>query len=330
MLEKKLSKHDTNTIKGIAILMVILCHIAGNYTRVFTPLGGIGVALFLFISAYGLEKSFQKKSVLNQNPLKNFWYKRLITVFLPYIFFEIIRISFIQAKPSYYNLLLDFTLRKPLFQYGWYLNYLILWYIIFWIIHKLFQNPRMTQFLFCIITVILCIYFGLCNYNSLRFEQSFSFLLGILYANNESHINLFKRKNKFICNIFIFLTILIFSLGIKQVPIIRNIGYPIMSILDLIIKSISLISIIQIILFFNNLKPSFYLNIWSVFKKFIEPFGSLSFELYLIHGCTISILSKSNNLLLGLSIFLTTTILFTLIFSIINNFTKQYLTNLIK
>ena len=38
---------QTNSIRGIAILMVILMHSSCNFClRIFTPLGGIGVALF--------------------------------------------------------------------------------------------------------------------------------------------------------------------------------------------------------------------------------------------------------------------------------------------
>lgn len=54
----------TTVYKGLAILSVILCHAAGTFGQgrfvLFTPLGGIGVAIFLLLSAYGLNESWNK------------------------------------------------------------------------------------------------------------------------------------------------------------------------------------------------------------------------------------------------------------------------------
>ena len=55
--------------KGVAILSVILCHAAGTFGHgkivLFTPLGGIGVSIFLLLSAYGLIESWQKLAKTN-------------------------------------------------------------------------------------------------------------------------------------------------------------------------------------------------------------------------------------------------------------------------
>lgn len=52
------SKQHFQILKGIAILVVMIGH-CGNNSGVtwFTPLGGIGVAIFLFCSGYGIECS---------------------------------------------------------------------------------------------------------------------------------------------------------------------------------------------------------------------------------------------------------------------------------
>lgn len=53
------SKESFIYVKGIAILLVIISHI-GNFSGKtwFTPLGGIGVAIFLFCSGYGVMSSY--------------------------------------------------------------------------------------------------------------------------------------------------------------------------------------------------------------------------------------------------------------------------------
>ena len=45
-----LSCEYTNCLRGIAILLVVLCHTADAFgTRILTPLGGIGVAIFILL-----------------------------------------------------------------------------------------------------------------------------------------------------------------------------------------------------------------------------------------------------------------------------------------
>lgn len=60
---------DTNIYKGVAILLVIICHVGNDFTRLFTPLGGIGGAILLILSGYGLTCSYAR------NGLKDYWKK---------------------------------------------------------------------------------------------------------------------------------------------------------------------------------------------------------------------------------------------------------------
>lgn len=54
----------TNAYRGVAILMVIIQHCSGKLgTNVFTPLGGMGVAVFLVLSGFGLSESYKKKGI---------------------------------------------------------------------------------------------------------------------------------------------------------------------------------------------------------------------------------------------------------------------------
>lgn len=84
------SKDVTNIIKGIAILMIVLGH-AGNRipgARVLTPLGAVGVGLFLICSGYGLEKSYIK------NGLSKYWTKKLYGIYMPWVLIEVIGFFF--------------------------------------------------------------------------------------------------------------------------------------------------------------------------------------------------------------------------------------------
>ena len=69
------NRNFTDSLRGIAILLDIAGAIG---TNLCTPLGGIGVALFLFLSGYGLNESYKA------HVLKLFWIKRITKVLLPY------------------------------------------------------------------------------------------------------------------------------------------------------------------------------------------------------------------------------------------------------
>lgn len=61
-MEILIDKKSSKELKGIAVIFVILSHFASYLNvsglfKVLFPLGGIGVALFLFLSGYGLTKS---------------------------------------------------------------------------------------------------------------------------------------------------------------------------------------------------------------------------------------------------------------------------------
>lgn len=51
----------TMTCRAIAATGVIISHIAGH--RFFTPLGGIGVSIFLILSGYGVCESYKRKGL---------------------------------------------------------------------------------------------------------------------------------------------------------------------------------------------------------------------------------------------------------------------------
>ena len=64
---------ETNMFKGMAILLVILQHLGANeHTRLLTPLGGIGVAIFFMLSDCGINETFKVSG------LRWLWHKRII------------------------------------------------------------------------------------------------------------------------------------------------------------------------------------------------------------------------------------------------------------
>ena len=80
-----MSKDTTNALRGAASLLIMSQHIGGKLgTAVLTPLGGIGVAIFLICSGYGLNESYVQNRNIKSKHLKQYWLKKIWKVFLPY------------------------------------------------------------------------------------------------------------------------------------------------------------------------------------------------------------------------------------------------------
>lgn len=117
-----LSRETTNALKGLAVVLILISHIFGGGFghRIVTPLGGIGVSIFLFLSGYGLNESYIAKG------LRHFWKNKLLRLLLPYFIWLIfqIPISYIMYGEVQW------------FYRYWYIEYMFIWYILFWLSKK--------------------------------------------------------------------------------------------------------------------------------------------------------------------------------------------------
>jgi peptidoglycan/LPS O-acetylase OafA/YrhL len=79
------SVRDTNTLKALAIIVVIASHVRyvlvndTHFLRPYSDFAGIAVDLFLLLSGYGLTYSWLKKPTT----IGSFYKKRLLKIFLP-------------------------------------------------------------------------------------------------------------------------------------------------------------------------------------------------------------------------------------------------------
>ena len=132
-------KNVTNIIKGFAILLIVIGHADSKIRNagidhplllLCSPFGALGVGLFLVCSGYGLEKSYQKFG------LQGFWKKKIINIFFPYFLVECIGFFF-HRDITILDFMLDVTMLYPLHPFGWYMQYLLIWYVAFYIGAKL-------------------------------------------------------------------------------------------------------------------------------------------------------------------------------------------------
>lgn len=292
------SMDNTNSLKGIAILSVVLCHFIGamysGKVRFFTPLGGIGVALFLILSSYGLNESWKKVGE------KNWWRKRFWAVFIPYF---LVQCLFYWPFHSFeiVEFIKDITMIEPKYHNGWFLNYLLVWYFCYYFVMRvdLLRNRKIVIFT----TLSLLMFFSL---PEIKAEQSLSFLIGVIISEKKDLIKGFIKCEY--AALFLFCGILF--LAFKQLSVIRAAHQLVINFIQLGIKAP-----IEIGLGISFCLLNRYYNV-HLFKWF----RLISYELYLIHGYVLENLQHS---VTGIFSFVIKTIVSSLILNRILFFVKK-------
>ena len=157
----ELSKSDTAGIKGIAILFMLWHHLFlhsteyGALTQSLAVVFKVCVALFLFVSGYGLTKQYGGLEKRNVRTTIRFWLRRFINFFLPFWFCFVLVVvignlcgyTFHDAYPATRNTLkcviLDFFGQMGYNSYlkAWWFNKMIIQlYLVFPLLFLLLHN----------------------------------------------------------------------------------------------------------------------------------------------------------------------------------------------
>ena len=252
-------KNYTTIAKGIAILMIMVGHCSGLWPagRMLTPCGGIGVAIFLITSGYGLNESYKRSG------LSGFWKKRLGRVYLPY--FIVVLLFAIVYQWDIKKCLLNFScINSPY----WFITYIVECYIVFWLISKFIPKYRNT----ILITVSVSTIFLM---SELQAEQALSFVSGIMLSAHKNRVfDFLSRKKAYCVTCLVFLLVGLTFLLLKQLPCVREEVTELqMNIIQCLIKFPLGVFILLII---NSIKII-------TRNPFIYLAGLISYELYLVH-----------------------------------------------
>lgn len=261
----------TTNLRGIAILFVVLHHVSNVFSsNLFTPLGGIGVSIFLILSGYGLNESYQRKGLLN------FWKSKTIRVILPCWLIEIIFLFFERSAFDYV-----FFLKHLLcIDRNWYIRYLFYWYLLFYCTTKYFAKYRIG--ILAIFSLIFLIILP-----EIESEQSFSFLCGLFLSEYKGLKKVIAKKYLIWGGIFLFLGMSF--LVLKQLPSVRNFeGSILYDIIQMVIKWSVAFGLIILYKIISN--HGYKLN-------FFSWLGTISYELYLTHCKFLFLLNKQSALL---------------------------------
>ncbi len=301
----------TTVIKGFSILTVVWAHTGAKLGMGGIQfIAGIGVALFLICSGYGLEVSYHK------NGLKHFWKKRFLKVCIP---FWIVELMTTVIKQNF--VFSDFVLNIVFFKSLWFLRYIVICYIIFYIVSKIvnilkFKNNEEIYFLlfiFALWFVIESLFFANPDMPFLEARQMLSFPLGVIIAKYKDKIVNIIHKLSYTQNIFI-----VFGVGVigivfmvvTQLNVIKSQPYIISNALSLL----TVLPLAIVILLIGILITRLFRNL------FLYECGLVSYEIYLIHIYTLSVVSKS---VLSLMFFIIITICLAILLHLIMNITNR-------
>lgn len=276
-----MDRNYTTAIKGFSILTVVWAH-SGAKLSVggIQFIAGIGVALFLICSGYGLEISYEK------NGLQGFWKKRLLGVCLPFWIIELIGLV-VTGAFSFMIYLLDFFFLRPATGYGWFMGYIVICYLIFYVIKCFVPVEKRTVVLlgtFVTWFVVESVFFADPDMPFLRARQMLSFPCGVLLAMKKEKIEDTLSQTK---RVLILTggggTMGLLFMAITQLHMVRELPYLVsntMAVLTCLPMAVSIMA-------FGKAFSGFFEN------KMLLMVGMISYEIYLVHAFTLNLIKPS-------------------------------------
>lgn len=273
--EKKLYISNTNTLalRGICALEIMIGHIglATNSIVLFPnrKAGILFVGIFFALSGYGLAYSYKEK----RDYLKGFLWSKvkkiLLPAFLIWIGYTIVDILFYKAPMLNILNLWNFATET-----NWYVWEVLIFYLLFWGVYKLFDNKKADIIIGCVsvLFVLLCFIF---NVDNPWYGSTICFWGGIVFYRHEKKIREFLIDKWWmfllglvICGILI-LVFFIDSKGFVGLVCARNIAAITFSLLCFLI-----------------------LYRYHMGNKVSNYMGKISYDIFLIHPFVIKLLAN--------------------------------------
>lgn len=182
-------------LKSILALCIILHHLSyrTDILMPFRPLGAPIVALFFFISGYGLMYNYMRKG---KYYLSGFAGKRIIkALLLPFIIALFIYCALnYQSLPSLSEAVSNMIKGNPILPYSWYVYGILIIYTVFLITAKCFaKNLIVINTIFTILFAFLLSYKG---YDRCWYISLLAYPSGLLYSKYEKQIVESWNNNK--------------------------------------------------------------------------------------------------------------------------------------
>jgi len=259
------SKEHTSIIRGVAITIIILHHIAQKYplgimSYILTQVGYIFTGVFFLISGYGNNFSIEKN---NSNYGYFLWlinrFLRIIISFIivdvPFIILTMVT-GYIKEMSIFFILKSILTLSTPFYTI-WYLKIQIILYLFTYISYLISKKHTILLInTLCILLVVILWYF---DFPSFWWNSLLCYPIGFMFAKYKEKLNFNNIKFKLLIVFAIFLIPIYFITGKK---------FAILSIMSCLVSVVIIIS----------------LSSYCIGKsKLFSNIGNISLECYLVH-----------------------------------------------
>ena len=282
-----LSKESTLVLRGILAVAIILHHISektgtGFIFPFMVHAGYLIVAVFFFLSGYGLSVQYQKKGEVY---LQGFFRNRIVYIFLVWLFFGIIYYIYYILTGigiSIGDALISFFYGHPIVKHSWYIAVQLWMYVFFFIAYNIpkcntwFRVGVVTLFL-----ILLTIVYSILKYESIWYMSNGAFVVGLAFPMLKKRYDAFSNNHWVLCLLLWTMAFSLFSL----LPVVVEhyyIEWPWVRTASRVLSTMVFVIMIITLLQKFQLKS----RIWSTI-------GEYSLEVYLIHGL-IMILFRGN------------------------------------
>ena len=279
-----LSNKSTKSLKGLLALLIIFHHISQKITTGenfsnFEYMGRYVVALFFFLSGYGLYFQYSNNATYMENFLK----KRLVRIFIPFFVFIVIYVIYRATLGEVVNV--DFFLsfwkdHSNIIYNGWFINSIIVLYVIFYV-SFVNKDSKISEYKLVFLTLVYIFWKAYQDHGDWEYVSIMAFLLGVFWMKNRVSIDKLLEKNYFI--FLVSFSILMYVFHYYE-DIMKNIGITNKYVYYGIVGNLcTMVFVVYFLLLSNKLNFS---------NKYLDFLGDISFEIYMIHGLVMHYLGK--------------------------------------
>ena len=279
-----LSNKSTKSLKGLLALLIIFHHISQKITTGenfsnFEYMGRYIVALFFFLSGYGLYFQYSNNATYMENFLK----KRLVRIFIPFFVFIVIYVIYRATLGEVVNV--DFFLsfwkdHSNIIYNGWFINSIIVLYVIFYV-SFVWKDSKVAEYKLVFLTLVYIFWKAYQDHGDWEYVSIMAFLLGVFWMKNRVSIDKFIEKNYFIFLVSFSILMYVFH---HYEDIMKSIGITNKYVYYGIVGNLcTMIFVVYFLLLTNKLNFS---------NKYLDFIGDISFEIYMIHGLVMHYLGK--------------------------------------
>lgn len=279
-----LSNKSTKSLKGLLALLIIFHHISQKITTGenflnFEYMGRYIVALFFFLSGYGLYFQYSN----NPTYMENFLKKRLVRIFIPFFVFIVIYVIYRATLGEDINVAFFLSFWKDhsnIIYNGWFINSIIVLYVIFYV-SLVRKDSKIAEYKLVFLTLVYIFWKAYQNHGDWEYVSIMAFLLGVFWTKNRVSIDKLLEKNYFI--FLASFSILMYVFHYYEV-IMKIIGITNKYVYYGIVGNLcTMVFVVYFLLLTNKLNFS---------NKYLDFLGDISFEIYMIHGLVMHYLGK--------------------------------------